>query len=195
MIKIQLVYPNHLKIQEVEEERNLVKPTPNLNSSLNYCPLPKNRKNSMKRLITITLMRITEVTVEDIDPIEVNKMVEDHIGDHNIGEGDSKTITEANTKVTTDNLTPPVETIIIITMAITEAEVVVAEEVIISDPTVMDEAIIKAIIITNTIRTTHRILAHRLNNMDCHVHFVVAITILLNIALKENTTSIISWRK
>ena len=36
---------------------------------------------------------------------------------------------------------------------------------------------------------------HRSNNMAHHAHFVVVLIILLNIALKKNMTSIISWRK
>ena len=79
-------------------------------------------------------------------------------------------------------------------MAIIEAEVVMAMVETISDPGVMGEAIIKAIIITNTINIIH-MMDHRLNNMAHHAHFVVVLIILLIIALKENMTSIISWRK
>ena len=100
-------------------------------------------------------MRIIEVIVEAADPIGVNTVVGNHIEDPNIGDGDSKTITGANTKVTVDNLTPPMEAIIIITMAIIKAEVVTAVEETILDLVVMGEAIIKAITITNTINITH----------------------------------------
>ena len=93
-------------------------------------------------------MSIIEVIIEATDPIGVNTAVGNHIEDPYTGEGDNKTITGANTKATADNLTPPVEDIIIITMAIIEAEVVVAIVETISDPMVMAEAIIKAIIIT-----------------------------------------------
>ena len=65
----------------------------------------------------------------------------------------------------------------------------------ISDPAVTEEAIIEAIIITNTINITHMMMDHRLNNMAYHAHFALASIILLNIALKGNMTSIISWRK
>ena len=85
-------------------------------------------------------------------------MVGNHIEDPNTGEGNNKTITGANTKVTIDNSTPPVEAIMIITMAIIKAEVVVAMEETISDPRVAGEAIIKAIIITNTINITHMMM-------------------------------------
>ena len=122
-------------------------------------------------------------------------MVGNHIEVLSIGEGDNKIIIEANTKATLDNLTHPTEAIIIITMAFIEAEVVVAVMETISDPMVIEEAITKAIIITNTINITHMMMDHRLNNMEHHVHFVVASIILLNIALKVNMTSIISWRK
>ena len=80
-------------------------------------------------------------------------------------------------------------------MVIIEAEVAVATVETISDLMVMEEAIIEAIIITNTINITCMMMVHRLNNMAHHVHFVVVLIILLNIALKGNRTSIISWRK
>ena len=140
-------------------------------------------------------MRILEVIIEATDPIGVNTAVGNHIEDPNTGEGDNRTITGANTKVTVDNLIPPMKAIIIITMAITEAEVVMAMAETISDTAVMGEAIIEARIITNTINITHMMKDHRSNNMAHHVQFVVVLIILLNIALKENMTSIISWRK
>ena len=124
-----------------------------------------------------------EVIIEATDPIGVNTAVGNHIEDPNIEEGDNKTITGANTKATVNNLIPPMEAIIIISMAIIEAEVVV----------VVAETI--SVIITNTINITHMMMDHRLNNMAHHVHFAVVLIILLNIVLKENMTSIISWRK
>ena len=125
-------------------------------------------------------MRTIEVIIEAVDPIGVNIAVGNHIKDPNKGEGDNKTIIEANTKATVDNLIPPSEAIIIITMAIIVAEVVVAMTETISDPTVMGEAIIEAIIITNTINITHMMMDHRLNNMADHVYFAVVLIILLN---------------
>ena len=140
-------------------------------------------------------MRITEVTIEAIDPIGANTVAGNHIEVPRIGEGDNKTIIEANTKVTMDNLIPPREAIIISNMAIIEAEVVVAMMETITDLAVTEKAIIEAIIITNTINITCMMMDHRLNNMAHHAHFVVVSIILLNIALRENMTSIISWRK
>ena len=80
-------------------------------------------------------------------------------------------------------------------MAIIEAEVVMAMVETISDLVVMGEVIIEAIIITNTINITHMMMDYRLNNMAHHALFVVVLIISLNIALKENMTLIISWRK
>ena len=94
-----------------------------------------------------------------------------------------------------NNLLSPTEAIIVITMAIIEVEVVMTMADIISDPMVMGEAIIEGIIITNTINITHMMKDHRSNNMAHHAHFMVVLIILLNIALKENMTSIILWRK
>ena len=122
-------------------------------------------------------------------------MVENCIEDPNKGEGDNKTITGANTKATADNLIPPMEAIILITVAIIEKEVVVAMVETISDLAVVGEAIIEAKIITNTINITHMIRVHRSNNMAHRAHFAVVLIILLNIALKENMTSLTSWRK
>ena len=118
-------------------------------------------------------MRIIEVIIEAADPIGVNTVVGNHTEDPHIGEGDNKTITRANTKATADNLIPPMKAIIIITMAIIEAEVVMAMAETILDPTIMGEAIIQAIIITNTINITHMMMDHSLNNMTHHVNFVV----------------------
>ena len=110
-------------------------------------------------------MRTIEVIIEAIDPIGVNIAVGNHIEDPNKGEGDNKTIIEANTKAAMNNLIPPVEAIIIITMAIIEAEVVMAMVETILDLAVMGGAIIETIIITNTINITHMMMDYRLNNM------------------------------
>ena len=140
-------------------------------------------------------MRIIEVTTEAVDPIGANTVVENHIEVLSRGEGDNKINIEANTKVAVDNLIPPAEAIIITIMAIIKAEVTVAMVETIIDFTVMEEAIIEAIITTNTINITHMIMDHSLNNMAHHGHFTVVLIILLNIALRESMTSIISWRK
>ena len=141
------------------------------------------------------MMRIIEVIIEDADPIGINTTVGNHMEDPNIGERDNKTITGANTKATMNNIIPPVEATIIITMVTIETEVAVAMVEPISDPAVVGEAIIKAIIIINTINITCMMMDHTLKNVAHHAHFTVVLITLLNIALKENMTPIISWRK
>ena len=188
-IKILKIFLNHSKVQKAEEERNHVKANRNLNSSLNHLPLPQKKNNIMKRRTTITIMRNIEVIIEATNPTGVNKVAENPIEDPNRGEGDNKTITGTNTKATTDNLTPPVEAItIIITTVIIEAEVDVAMVVIFTEVMAVDEAIIEAITITNATNITHMMMAHRWNNTAHHVHFVVALTTLLSIVLKESMT-------
>ena len=140
-------------------------------------------------------MRIIEVTTEAIDPTGTNTMVENHIEVLSRGEGDNKIIIEANTKATMDNLVPPTAAIIIIIMAIIKVEVAVAMVEATIDHTVEEEAITRAITITNTISTTCMMMDHSLNNMVHHAHFAVVSIILLNIALRESMTLIISWRK
>ena len=141
----------------------------------------------MKRQTTIVIMRITEVIVEAADHIGVNKVAEDPLEDPNKGEGDNRTIIGANTKITTDNLTPPVEaiTLTIITISI-EAEVDVAMVVIITEVAATEKAVSKAITITNTTNITHMMIVHRLSNMAHHVHFAVALITLPNTVLKES---------
>ena len=112
-------------------------------------------------------MRIIEVITEAANHTGINKAAAEKLIEvPNKGEGASKTITGANTKVTVDNSTPPVEaiTIIIITVII-EAEEDVAVVVIITEVMDMGEAIIEAITITNTTNITHMMMVHRWNNM------------------------------
>ena len=109
-VKTQTVSLSHLKAQKVKEERNQAQANQNLNNSLNHLPLPQKKRNSMKR--------------EAADHTGVNKVAEDHLEDSNKWEGDNKTIVGANTKITVDNLTPPMEAITITNiMVIIEAEV------------------------------------------------------------------------
>ena len=140
----------------------------------------------MKRRTTIIIMRITEVIA---DHTGVNKVAEGPLEDPNKVEGDSKTNIGANTKITADNLTPPVEaiTITIITVIIM-AEVDMAMVVIITEVMATDEAVIEAITITNTTNITHMMMVQRLSNMAHHAHFAVALITLPNTVLKESMT-------
>ena len=95
-------------------------------------------------------------------------MVGNHIEVHSKVEGDNKIIIEANTKVTMDNLIPPVEAIIIIIMAIIEVKVAMAMVETITDIMVTEEVITGAIIIINTINITCTMMDHNSNNMVHH---------------------------
>ena len=116
-------------------------------------------------------------------------MAEDPLEDHNKGEGDNKTIIGANTKITVDNLTHPMEaiTITIITVII-KAEVDVAMVVIITEVLATDKVVIEAITITNTANITHMMIVHRLSNMAHNAHFVVALITLPKTVLKDSMT-------
>ena len=103
-------------------------------------------------------MRIIEVIAEATDHVGVNKVAEGPSEDPNKGEGDNKTIIGANTRITMDNTTLPMEAI---TITIIEVEVDVAMVVIITEVTVMDDAVIEAITIINTINITHIMMGHR----------------------------------
>ena len=140
-------------------------------------------------------MRIIEVIIELVDPTGANIAAENHTEGLSKGEGDNKIIIEAYTKATADNLIPPVVAITIITMATIEVEVATAVVVTFIDHMVAEEAITEAIIIINTINITHMMMDLCLNNMVHHVLFAEVSIILLNIALRENMTSIILWRK
>ena len=136
-------------------------------------------------------MRIIEVIIEAVDPTGANIMVESNIEGLSKGEGDNKIIIEDNTKATTDNLTPLMVAITIITMAIIKVEVAIVMVVTIIDHGVAEEAITEAITIINTINITHMMMDLSLNNMVHHALFAEVSIILLNIVLRENMTSII----
>ena len=173
------------------EERK-AKAKQNHNSSL---PLPLNRKNNIKMEITTTTMRIIEVTVEAIDPIGANIILEDHIKGFNKRKGDNKIIIEANSRASADSLTLPMLALIIITVAIIEAEVAVAGVLTFIDRVVAEEAITEAITIINPINITRMMMELSLNNMVHHALFAEVSIILLNIVLRDNMTSIILCRK
>ena len=137
----------------------------------------------MKMEITTTTMRIIEVIIETIDPIGASITVEGHIEGPSKGEGDNKIIIKANFKV--GSLIFLMVAIIIITVVIIMAEVAVA--------VVTEETIIEAIIIIHANNITCMMMGPSLINMDCHALFVGVSITLLNIALRENMTSTISW--
>ena len=79
-------------------------------------------------------------------------------------------------------------------MANLEAEAMVVTEVI-TMAVGAAGPIIKVILITNTISIMVMMMSTRQINMVHHVHYVVAIITSLNIVLRENTISMISWKR
>ena len=150
--------------------------------------------------ITIT-MRITQVNLEDVDPIEAELldnfsevkilMIEVNATKIHIKVNIKVTIIKAiTTKVLMVNTTTYIEAIItVIIMANLEAEAVVMVELITMD-LVMAGLIIEVITTTNTISIIVMILTTSLSNMAHHVHYVVANITPPNIVLRENMTLI-----
>ena len=142
-------------------------------------------------------MRIIEVNLETIDPIEAKildnfsevkiLMVEANVTKIHIKVNTRVTIiTAINTKAIVVKTTAHIETIIrVIIMANLETEAMVVVEVITVD-VVMAGLIIKVITTTNTISIMVMMITTSLTNMAHHVHYVVAIITPLNIALREN---------
>ena len=79
-------------------------------------------------------------------------------------------------------------------MANLEAEAVVVAEVI-TVAMVVVGLIIKVMLTTNTISIMVMMMSTRHTNMVHHVHYVVAITTSLNTVLRENTISMILWKR
>ena len=144
-------------------------------------------------------MRITEVNLEAIDPIEAKLldnfsevkilMVEANGTKIHIKVNTKVTIIKAIiTKVLVVNTTTHIEAIIrVIIMANLEAEAMVIVELITMD-TVTAGLIIEVITTTNTISIMVKIMTTSLSNMAHHVHYVVATITPPNIVLRENMT-------
>ena len=151
-------------------------------------------------------MQIIEVNLEDIglteDKIQVNfsevKICEVEVNAIKIH-------TKANTKTTAIKviITKVIEVYIIthmetsnrvIIMANLEAEAVVMAEVI-TMAVATAAPIIKVMLTTNTISIMVMMMSTRQTNMVHHVHYVVVITTPPNIILRENTISMILWKR
>ena len=79
-------------------------------------------------------------------------------------------------------------------MANLEAEAMVMAEVI-TVAVVMVGPIIEVMLTTNIISIMVMMMSTRQTNIVHHVHYVVVITTPLNIVLRENTISMILWRR
>ena len=142
-------------------------------------------------------MRITEVNLEAVDPIEAKLLdnfsevkilvVEANITKIHIKANTKVTITKViTTKVLMVNTTTHIEAMIkVIIMANLEAEAVVMVELITMDA-VMAGLIIEVITTTNTISVMVMIMTTSLSNMAHHVHYVVDTITPPNIVLREN---------
>ena len=79
-------------------------------------------------------------------------------------------------------------------MANLEAEAMVVAEVI-TMAMAMVGPIIEVMLTTNTISIMVMMMSTRQTNMVHHVHYVVVITTTLNIVFRENTISMILWKR
>ena len=151
-------------------------------------------------------MRIIEVNLEDIYLTEAKIQVNlSEVKIHVVEVNAIKIHTKANIKTIAIKVivTKVIEVYIItcteisnraIIMINLEAEAMVMAEVITLDA-VMVGSIIKVIITTNTISIMVMMMSTRQINMAHHVHYVVVITTPLNIVLRENTISMILWKR
>ena len=151
-------------------------------------------------------MKIIEANLEDVDLTEAkiqadSSEVKIHVAEVN----EVRIHTKANIKTIAVKvtITKVIEVYIIthteifsrvIIMANLEAEAV-AEVEAITTAVVMAGPIIEVILTTNTISIMVMMMSTRQINMVHHVHYVVAIITLLNIALRENMISKILWKR
>ena len=206
MIKRKQIFPNLSKGPTLS---NLSLEAEERVNSLN-----KNRKihqyryrmiNTIMKILTIiTITRIIEVNLEDIDPIEAKIQVNSLEATIHVAEVNEIRIhTKANIKMTAikDTITRTIEVFIIthteicnrvIIMAKLEAEVMAKAEAIIA-AVVMAGLIIEVILTTNTISIMAMMMSTRQINMVHHVHYVVATITLLNIASRGSMILMILW--
>ena len=151
-------------------------------------------------------MRIIEVNLGDVDLTEAKLQVNySEVKIHVVEVNAIKIHTKANIKTIAIKviITKVIKVYIIthteisnraIIMVNLEAEAVVMAEVITMDA-VMVGPIIKVTTTTNTISIMVMMMSTRQINMACHVHYAMVITTPLNIVLRENTISVILWKR
>ena len=151
-------------------------------------------------------MRIIEVNLEAIDPIEAK--IQDVPLEAKISVADVKETrahTKANIKMMAIKaiITRVIEDFIIIHIEISlkiiatdnlEAEAVAKAEAI-TTAMVVAGLIIEAMLIINIISIMLMMMNTRQTNMVHHVHYTVAIITLPNFALKGSMTSMILWKR
>ena len=151
-------------------------------------------------------MKIIEVNLEDVDLTEAKIQVDSsevkvYMAEVNI----IKIHTKANIKtivikvIITKAIKVYITTYIEISNRATIMVNLEVEAMVIAEVITMAVAtagpIIKAILTTNTVSIMVMMMSTRQINMVHHVHYVVAIITLPNIALRENTISMILWRR
>ena len=160
----------------------------------------------MTILIITTTMRVIEVNLEDVDLTEAKIQVDfSEVKICMIEVNTIKINTKANIKTIAIKviITKVIEVYIIthteisnraIIMVNLEAEAMVMAEVITMD-VVTVSPIIEVTLTTNTISIMVMMMSTRQINLAPHVHYAVVITTPLNIVLRENTTSMILWKR
>ena len=151
-------------------------------------------------------MRIIEVNPEDIDPIEAKIQVDSLEATIHMAEVNEirahirdniKTIAirDIITRVIEDFIITHVEiSLRVIATAILEVETMAKAEAIIMAVVVVGP-IIEVMLTINTISIMVMMMSTRQINMVQHVHYVVAIITLLNIASRESIISMILWKR
>ena len=150
-------------------------------------------------------MKIVEANLEDVDLTEAKIQVDFSEVKIRVAEvNETRIHTKANIKTMAIKVTvtKAIEVYVIthteifsrvIIMANLEVEAM-AEAEVITVAVVTTSTIIKVILTTNTISIMVMMMSTRQINMVHHVHYVVAIITLLNIALRENMISMILWK-
>ena len=160
----------------------------------------------MMILIIITIMKIIEVNLEDVDLVEAKIQVDSSEVKVYVAEVNTiKIYTKANIKTIAIKviITKAIEVDIITHVEISDRAIIMAnleaEAMVIAEVITMAVAtagpIIKAILATNTISTMVMMISTRQIIMVCHMHYAVAIITLLNNVLMENMISMILWRR
>ena len=99
------------------------------------------------------------------------------------------------TRAIKDSIITHIEiSLMVIATTILEVEAMAEAEAIIT-AVVMVGPTIKVMLIINTISIKVMMMSTRQSNMVHHVHYVVAIITLLNIASRESMTSMILWKR
>ena len=151
-------------------------------------------------------MRIIELNLEDVDPMEAKIQVDfSEVQIHMVEVNAIKIHTKANIKtiaikviitkgIKVYNITHTKISNRAIITANLEAEAMVMAEVITMDAVVVGP-IIEVTLTANTIIIMVMMMSTRLINMPHHVHYVVVITTPLNIVLRENMISMTLWKR